>query len=80
MVDKVLSDKGNLESAFINEYQSLNPNHWVVYYKIGKYYYQKKMYKEAEIEFQKANTKEITTVPDKKQIEDYLKKIKRKIN
>lgn len=80
IVDKALISKGNLESAFINEYKSLNPDYWIVYYKIGKYYYQKKMYKEAQTEFQKATTKEITTLPDKYQIDDYLKKIKRKIN
>ena len=38
----------------------------------------KKQYKEAEAEFQKALNKEITTVPDKIQIEKYLKKINKK--
>ncbi|WP_300570816.1 C45 family peptidase [Flavobacterium sp.] len=80
IVDKALAENTNLDSNFINEYESLNPNHWIVYYKIGKYYYQKGWYKLSEIEFQKALTKEITTVPDKHHIEDYLKKIKQKIN
>jgi hypothetical protein len=78
IVDKALSEKGNLEADFIKEYQSLNPNHWAVYYKIGAYYYQKAWYKAAEFEFQKATAKEITTLPDKHRIDDYLNKIKRK--
>lgn len=78
IVDKALSEKGNLEADFIKEYQSMNPNHWAVYYKIGEYYYQKGWYKAAELEFQKATAKEITTLPDKHRIDDYLKKIKRK--
>lgn len=80
IVDKALIENTNLDSNFINEYESLNPNHWIVYYKIGKYYYQKGWYTASEAAFQKAQTKEITTVPDKHHIEEYLKKIKQKMN
>ncbi|HLF51067.1 C45 family peptidase [Flavobacterium sp.] len=79
IIDKTLDEEGKLDVDFIKEYQSLNPNHWIVYYKIGKYYYEKGWYKAAELEFKKAATKEITTLPDKHRIDDYLKKIKRKI-
>lgn len=63
----------------ISTFKKLNPDSWEVYYLVGKYYYEKKYYAAALIEFEKALTKEITTVPDQRVIEQYIKKIKRKI-
>ncbi|MEO8516370.1 MAG: C45 family peptidase, partial [Flavobacterium sp.] len=80
IIDKALAEKTTLDADFIKEYAALNPNLWIVYYKIGEYYYQKRLYKEAQTEFQTAQTKEITTVPDKHHIDDYLEKLKHKMN
>lgn len=75
-----MSEKEILRSEdLIQEYQSLNPDFWVVYYQIGKYYYQRKEYQKAKIQFEKALTKEITTVPDKENVEKYLKKTLKKL-
>lgn len=71
--NKILSDE------FINHYQTLNPDFWLVYYQAGKYYFNQKDYQRAKIEFEKALVKEITTVPDKKNVEKYLKKTLRKL-
>ncbi|KFC23413.1 acyl-CoA--6-aminopenicillanic acid acyl-transferase [Epilithonimonas lactis] len=71
--NKILSDE------FINHYQTLNPDFWLVYYQAGKYYFNQKDYQKAKIEFEKALTKEITTIPDKKNVEKYLKKTLRKL-
>ena len=71
---KLLSDE------FINYYQSLNPDFWLVYYQAGKYYYDQTNYSKAKSEFEKALTKEITTIPDKKNVEKYLSKTLRKLN
>lgn len=78
MVEKAISGDENLPVAFIEAYQALNPQHWIVYYKAGKYYYNRGWYKAAELEFHKALTKEITTVPDRIRIEKFLIKIKRR--
>ena len=59
--------------------KSLNPNYWEAYFLTGKYYYQKGYYRIALREFSASLKKEITTVPDKEQIEKYIKKIKRRI-
>ncbi len=64
----------------IDRFISLNPDSWEVYYFVGKYYYENKYYKAAINKFKKALTKEITTVPDRKNIERYIKKINRKLN
>ncbi|MEY8761513.1 C45 family autoproteolytic acyltransferase/hydolase [Chryseobacterium tongliaoense] len=65
---------------FIPYYQSLNPDFWLVYYQAGKYYFSRKEYQKAEAEFKKALTKEITTVPDQKAVEKYLKKTQKHID
>ena len=77
-IDLYLKNKKEIPLEFIQHYQSLNPDYWVVYYKAGLYFYQKKYFQLAQINFEKALTKEITTVPEKETIEKYLKKIKRK--
>ncbi len=68
-----------LTDDFLPYYQSLNPDFWLVYYQSGKYYFNKKEYSKAKMEFEKALTKEITTVPDKENVEKYLKKTLRKL-
>lgn len=78
-IDLHLKNKTPVSPEFITNYQSLNPDYWVVYYKTGLYFYQQKQFQLAKVNFEKALTKEITTVPDKTAIEKYLKKIKRKL-
>ena len=78
-MDAIIENKSNLDSDFGKNYQSLNPDYWLVYYKIGWFFYQKKNYTEAKIQFEKALTKEITTLTAKQEIEKYLKKINRKL-
>jgi hypothetical protein len=53
-LDNVLKEKLTLETGFAEEYQNLNSDFWLVYSKIGEYYFQKGWYKAAEIEFKKA--------------------------
>ncbi|MCC9072432.1 C45 family peptidase [Flavobacterium sp. F-65] len=78
-IDSYLRNKDKISAEFIQEYQSLNPDYWVVYYKVGFYFYQKKEYALAQSHFEKALTKEITTLPEKQKVEKYIKKIKSKL-
>jgi hypothetical protein len=77
-MDSFLENKSDLSLEYIDYYQSLNPDYWVVYYKSGLYFYQNKKYDLAQQQFEKALTKEITTLPEKETISNYLKKAKRK--
>lgn len=79
LMDLYLKKKETISSEFIQNYQCLNPDYWVVYYKTGLYFYQKKEFQQAQLNFEKALTKEITTAPEKAEIEKYLKKLKRKL-
>ncbi|MBD8083590.1 C45 family autoproteolytic acyltransferase/hydolase [Chryseobacterium caseinilyticum] len=68
-----------LTDDFIPNYQSLNPDFWLVYYQAGKYYFKQKEYSKAKTEFEKALTKEITTVPDRENVEEFLRKTVRRL-
>lgn len=71
--------KESLTDDFIRQYQSLNPDLWQVYEQAGRYYFNRKEYQKAKAEFEKALTKEITTLPDQKKAENYLKKTENKL-
>lgn len=79
-IEDAADDKGKrLSEEFIAHYQSLNPDFWLVYYQVGKYYFSQKEYSRAKTEFEKALTKEITTVPDKENVEEYVRKTLKKL-
>jgi len=79
-INEAADDKNTvLTDDVIPSYQAMNPEFWQVYYQSGKYYFSKKEYSKAKIEFEKALTKEITTIPDRKNVEKYLKKTLKKL-
>ncbi|QCX39581.1 acyl-CoA--6-aminopenicillanic acid acyl-transferase [Aureibaculum algae] len=71
----IIDAKGNASSELLKELESANPEYWEVYELVGKYYYEKGYDAAALIEFKKALTKEITTVPHRVRIEKYIKKV-----
>ena len=78
MVEAAIESKTTLEAEVLSALREKNPNYWKAHYLAGRYYYQNKDYREAVLAFSKANTMEITTVPDQESINKYLKKSKRK--
>lgn len=68
-----------MTNDLIPNYQSMNPDYWLVYYQAGKYYFSRNEFSKAKNEFEKALTKEITTVPDRQNVEKYLKKTLKKL-
>jgi len=84
MLGKEINEAADDKNALLTDdvipsYQAMNPDFWLVYYQSGKYYFSKKEYSKAKSAFEKALTKEITTVPDKKNVEKYLKKTLKKL-
>ena len=76
----IADDKTKLTDQYITEYQALNPDYWWVYYQGAQYYQQQKQYQKALDNYQLAMTKEITTLPEKQEIEKQIKKLKRKLD
>ncbi|MGC5744717.1 C45 family autoproteolytic acyltransferase/hydolase [Chryseobacterium sp. NFX27] len=68
-----------LTDDFIPYYQSMNPDYWLVYFQAGKYYFGINEFSKAKTEFEKALAKEITTVPDRENVEKYLKRTLKKL-
>ncbi|WP_313093432.1 C45 family peptidase [Chryseobacterium flavum] len=79
-INETIHNTDVLADEFLTHYTNLNPDFWKVYYITGRYHFSRKEYEKAKTEFEKALTKEITTLPDKREIEKYLKRSKRKIN
>lgn len=78
-VSKAISTENHVDQVVLDALISTNPNYWEAYYLVGTYYYEKQYYTAALQAFEKAQTKEITTVPDQEQIDWYIKKIKNKL-
>lgn len=74
-----INDHEHVSPSTLQKLELINPDYWEGYYLVGKYNYDKKYYRAALNAFEKAKTKEITTVPDQEQIDLYIKKIKRKL-
>lgn len=72
MLDRALKAHTVLPDSFFEEYISLNPELWSVYYKSGKYFKNRKQKDKARIYFETALTKEITTLPARREIEKNL--------
>lgn len=78
-IDAALNEKVILADTFIPEYVSLNPEYWMVYYKAGEIARKNKQYGAAKQYFEKALSKEITTIPEKAKVEKHLKKVLKKL-
>lgn len=74
-----INNREHLLPSTLRKLEAINPDYWEAYYLVGKYNYEKKYYRAALDTFEKAKTKEITTVPDQEEIDLYIKKIKRKL-
>lgn len=75
-IEKKIDLKESIDDSVLNKYQKLNPEFWKVYFLSGKYYYQMHQFEKATKCFELSLIKVVTTVPDKKLIEKYLKKSK----
>jgi len=79
-IEDAVKKKQSLKPSILLGIQNANPEYWESYYIVGEYYYRKKYYTAALNAFQKASTKEITTIPYMHKIDLYIKKLKRKLN
>lgn len=74
-----INHKENIAENQLLELKLLNSHYWECYFLVGKYYYQKGYYNLALKEFKESLNKEITTIPQRKIVEKYIKKTKKRI-
>ncbi|TMM59560.1 acyl-CoA--6-aminopenicillanic acid acyl-transferase [Maribacter algarum] len=78
-IQKAISEETHLEQKLLSDFTALNPNFWEAHYLVGKYNLDKGYDTLALIAFQEAQTKEITTLPDREAVEKHIKKLKRSL-
>ncbi|TQI70746.1 acyl-CoA:6-aminopenicillanic acid acyl transferase [Gramella sp. Hel_I_59] len=78
-VKRALNSDKPLNEDSARQLVKLNPDFWEAWYLAGKIYYENKDYKDALIHFKQARKREITTIPDLKELEKMIRKSTRKI-
>ncbi len=78
-VKRAINGGSSVTKAKARKLIKLNPNFWEAWYLAGKIYYDQEEYKKALIHFKQARKREITTVPDLKEVEKMIRKSSRKI-
>ncbi len=79
VIKSATDNQQNLQEKEINSFRNLNPYFWETYYLIGRYYYEKRQYKKAIINFKQALKREVTTKDSVKRLKKLIKKSYRKI-
>ena len=74
---QIIDKEERASAELISDIKRMNPNYWEVYALVGEYYYQRGYLAAAQIAFEMALTKEVTTVLDRKRIEKKLRGLKR---
>lgn len=78
-IQKAISEESHLEQKLLSEFTALNPDFWEAHYLVGKYNLDKGYYTLALNAFREAETKEITTLPDREAIEKHINKLSRSL-
>jgi len=76
-ISTAISFEEDIDQKVLSEFTALNPDFWEAYYLVGKYYDEKGYDTLALNAFLEAEKKEITTVPDRENVEKYIRKLKR---
>ncbi len=75
-IEDNISEKAHIDQSRLENLVALNPNFWEGYFLAGVYNYNMGYDYVAKKYFEKALEKEITTVPDRENVEKYLRKLR----
>lgn len=79
-IETAISEEKHLEQQTLLKFISLNPDFWEGHYLVGKYNLEKGYDTLALQAFLEAETKEITTLPDREVIEKHIRKLRRRLS
>ena len=79
-IQKAIASEEQIELDQLSKLIRLNPNFWEAHYLAAKYYLSKGYDTLALRAFLMAETKEITTLPDRQAVEKHIRKLKRRLN
>lgn len=78
-IQNAISEEKHIEQQVLSNFTALNPNFWEGHYLIGKYNLKKGYDTLALQAFLEAKTKEITTLPDQREVDKHIKKLSRRL-
>lgn len=78
-IQMAISKETYLEQSLLAEFTALNPDFWEGHYLVGKYNLDNGYDSLALEAFREAETKEITTLPDREALEKHIKKLSRRL-
>ena len=78
-IQNAISEEKHIEQQVLSDFTALNPNFWEGHYLIGKYNLKKGYDTLALQAFLEAKTKEITTLPDQREVDKHIKKLSRRL-
>lgn len=78
-IETTISEEKHVEQELLSEFTELNPDFWEGHYLVGKYNLEKGYDTLALQAFLEAETKEITTLPDRETIEKHIRKLRRRL-
>jgi hypothetical protein len=76
-VEAAIENGETISTEKLSALQQKNSEYWKAYYLAGKYYFENNYNAAAKKAFETALSKEITTVPDREQIENYIHKLRK---
>jgi predicted choloylglycine hydrolase len=79
-IETAISEEKHLPLDRLREFITLNPEYWEAHYLVGKYNLEKGYDRVALSAFLTAESKEITTLPDRQQVEKQIRKLSRRSN
>lgn len=79
LVSRNLEKGKSVSEAEVEQLKRLNPYFWKAYALAGEYYFSKKNYKKAVINFKQASRREVTTLPDREYLEKMIRKSYRRM-
>jgi predicted choloylglycine hydrolase len=79
-IEKAIQNETDISNEKLALLTELNPDFWEAHYLVGKYNLNKGYDTVALKAFLEAETKEITTLPDREMIEKHIKKLSRRLN
>lgn len=75
-IETAIESEKHIEQEKLLKLTDLNPDFWEGHYLVGLYNYQKGYHTVALSAFEEAIKKEITTLPDREEVERYIRKLK----
>lgn len=78
-IERAIAHEEHIAQNVLAEFIALNPEYWEAHHLVGMYNLERGYDRVALAAFQEAETKEITTLPDRERVEKHIRKLRRRL-